>query len=70
MKNAHIDEFLFDKFLATLESKGIKQRVGTLVDGTFVEVSRQHHKEENVKLKQGEVRNRLRRTSISWHSIF
>ncbi|MDR3108735.1 MAG: transposase [Planctomycetaceae bacterium] len=34
----------------------MKPRGGTLVDGTFVEVPRQHHtKEENAQLKNGEV---------------
>ncbi|MDR3109838.1 MAG: transposase, partial [Planctomycetaceae bacterium] len=56
MKNAHLDEVLFDKFLEMLESKGIKPQGGTLVDGTFVEVPRQHNtKEENAQLKKGEV---------------
>jgi hypothetical protein len=51
MKNAHLDEVLFDKFLAMLESKGIKPQGGTLV-----EVLRQHNtKAENAQLKKGEV---------------
>jgi hypothetical protein len=36
MKNAHLDEVLFDKFLAMLESKGIKPQGGTLVAVTSV----------------------------------
>ncbi|GHT45077.1 hypothetical protein FACS189454_03990 [Planctomycetales bacterium] len=38
------------------ESKGIHPQGGTLVDGTFVEVSRQHNtKAENAQLKKGEI---------------
>jgi IS5 family transposase len=56
MKNASLDEMLFDKFLEMLESKGIKPQGGTLVDGTFVEVPRQHNtKEENEQIKNGEI---------------
>jgi hypothetical protein len=56
MKNAHLDEALFDKFLEMLESKGIKPQGGTFVDGTFVVVPKQHNtKEENAQLKKGEV---------------
>jgi hypothetical protein len=56
MKNAGLDEKLFDKFLEMLESKGIKPQGGTLVDGTFVEVPRQHNtRAENEQIKNGEV---------------
>jgi hypothetical protein len=48
MKNAHLDEALFDKFLAMLELKGIKPRGGTLVDGTFVVVPKQHNTKNNI----------------------
>jgi IS5 family transposase len=56
MKKVHLDEILFGKFLEMLESKGIKPQGGTLVDGTFVEVPKQHNtKEENAQIKKGEV---------------
>ncbi|GHT45228.1 hypothetical protein FACS189454_04360 [Planctomycetales bacterium] len=56
MKNAGLEEVLFDKFLETLESKGIHPQGGTLVDGTFVEVPRPHNtKSENAQLKKGEI---------------
>ncbi|GHT44570.1 hypothetical protein FACS189454_02380 [Planctomycetales bacterium] len=53
MKNAGLEEKLFDKFLEMLELKGIHPQGGTLVDGTFVEVSRPHNtKVENAQLKK------------------
>jgi IS5 family transposase len=56
MKNACLDEVVFDEFLAMLESKGIQPQGGTLVNGTFVEVPRQRNtKEENEQIKNGEV---------------
>jgi hypothetical protein len=51
MKNARLDEVVFDQFLAMLEFKGIEPQ-----GGTFVEVPRQHNtKEENTQIKNGEV---------------
>jgi hypothetical protein len=39
MENAYLDEVFFDKFLAMFESKDIKPQGGTLVGGTFVEIT-------------------------------
>ena len=50
----HVFEQLFDEFYQLLESKHMIMNVGTIIDGSFVEVPRQRNsREENKLIKEG-----------------
>ena len=50
----HVFEQLFDDFYQLLESKHMIMNVGTIIDGSFVEVPRQRNsREENKLIKEG-----------------
>ena len=60
LKNLGLERELFDRFNKMLDASGFAVKSGLIVDGTFVEVPRQHNsKEENEQIKNGEVPERL-----------
>jgi len=60
LKNLGLERELFDRFNEMLDASGFAVKSGLIVDGTFVEVPRQHNsKEENKQIKNGEVPERL-----------
>jgi IS5 family transposase len=56
LKNLELESLLFDRFNTLLDANGFKVKSGLIVDGSFVEVARQHNtKEENAQITQGEI---------------
>jgi len=56
LKNANLDQTLFDLFTKELITKGIVAKEGSMVDASFVDVPRQRNtKDENADIKQGAV---------------
>jgi IS5 family transposase len=56
LKNLELECLLFDRFDELLDASGFAVKSGLIVDGSFVEVPRQHNsKEENEQIKKGEI---------------